>query len=868
MIRIQNLHKYFNKNRQNEIHVINDVSLELPEKGMVAIFGKSGCGKTTLLNVIGGLDGFHSGTLTLDGQAMATNADELRNRYIGYIFQNYHLNKSESCFDNVANALRLCGITDPDDLETRTMAALTNVGMEKYRSRTPDTLSGGQQQRIAIARAIVKNPHVILADEPTGNLDEANTIHVMNLLREIARDRLVLLVTHEANLVDYYCDTVIELQDGKVANVKHNADAFGYSARNKNDIFLGELEHISQSGANAQVEYYGAPPTAPIKLRIVNSNGNLYLEVQSPGVHVLDETSEIRLREGVFERQAQKSHGDGHVDMSALPPVDGNRYGRLFSLGSSIKSGYLANFHHKKKGKKLLLACMTCFSAVLVLMTAIFGTAFGSLITADKAYNHNVFYVYTPDGDVSTKLNAAVGNENTGVDYVRLYAEGVPRGDQNVNFMAGYFETFAMGGYSTSFFSNAVCLDTTLAQGLPLLAGRNTDLASTDLLITSAVADKLLEGSSFSFISDYDSLIGLVTTRFSVSRQNLRIAGVVESNETAIYFTEHALAQYVLTNNNSLTVYPASAYGMNLDSGSVIYVTDGYEPEKITAPKVGDKVTIHGQSFTVSEIKRVAEGESFGEDNGYAPYYFTRGYLMSNADINVISKQLGDTDLSATTYNSYGYVQEDYYYKEVAVDVAYGVTEEILISDRGGNMTYSVLHSSDPIRTEAWLRENFADLSTGNDYLSAIITPTDVYDDLMKDQRQEILAQLVVMAVLLAVMSVCMYFIMRSALMSRIKEIGIYRAIGVSRRNLVFRFFIESLVLTALTVLVGFLLVSGALTVWLTVSPLMTELFFYPIWLALSILVILLGICLFCGTVPILLLLRKSPSEILAKYDI
>ena len=106
MIRIQNLHKYFHKGRQNEIHVINDVSLELPEKGMVAVFGKSGCGKTTLLNVIGGLDSFHSGTLTLDGQSMKTDANELRNRYIGYIFQNYHLNKEETCFDNVANALR------------------------------------------------------------------------------------------------------------------------------------------------------------------------------------------------------------------------------------------------------------------------------------------------------------------------------------------------------------------------------------------------------------------------------------------------------------------------------------------------------------------------------------------------------------------------------------------------------------------------------------------------------------------------------------------------------------------------------------------------------------------------------------------
>ena len=862
MIKLQNVHKYFNKGRQNEIHVINDVSLELPERGMVAIFGKSGCGKTTLLNVIGGLDHFHSGTLMLDGQKMAVDADELRNRYIGYVFQNYNLNKAETCFDNVADALRLCGVDDPDELERRTMAALANVGMEKYSLRTPDTLSGGQQQRIAIARAIVKNPHVILADEPTGNLDETNTLHVMNLLREIAKERLVLLVTHEAELVDYYCDKVIELQDGRVVNVKENADAFGYSARSKHEIFLGELPHVSEQSANTQVEYFGDALNTPIQLRIVNHNGNVYVQIQSPNVRVLDETSEIRLREGVFEREKQSEGQTDRIDMSALPPVEGEHYGKLFSFCSSVKSGFQANFLHKKKGKKLLLGCMACFSAVLVLMTAIFGTAFDTLMKADQAYNHNVFYVYTPTAEVSQKLNAAVNDANTGIDYARLYAEGRPRGDQNISFLAGYFESFAAQNYASSFYANAVCLDTTLADGLSLLAGRNTDLTETDILITSAVADKLLEASAFSYIHDYESLIGLITNRLSVNRHTLRIVGVVESEESAVYLPEYTLARYVLTNNSTLSVYPASVYPIPLDEGNVIYVTDGQEPSKVTAPKVGDKVTIHGLPFTVTEIRRISNDEPFGEEYGNVPFYFTRGYLMSDADVNRISKQTGDTHPSAV--NDYGY--KEYYYE--VVDTAYGVTEDIMISEMGGGSLYTVLHSVDPARTEAWLSETFPDLTTGNTYHPAILTPTYIYEDLMKDQRQEITAQLIVMAVLLVVMSVCMYFIMRSSLMNRIKEIGIYRAIGVSRRNLIFRFFVEALVLTVLTVFIGFLIVSGALAAWLAVSPLMTELFFYPIWMALGLFVLLFAICIFCGTVPIILLLRKSPSEILAKYDI
>ena len=240
MISIKNLNKFFNRGKQNEIHVINDVSLDLPESGMTAIFGKSGCGKTTLLNVIGGLDSFADGSLTIEGQSIGKNTDEIRNKYIGYIFQNYNLNNSDTCFDNVASALRLCGMRDEDEIGRRVEIALKNVGMEKYGRRTPDTLSGGQQQRIAIARAIVKNPPIILADEPTGNLDEANTIMIMDLLREISRDHLVLLVTHEENLVDAYCNRIIELSDGRIISVREGA-ASGYSARSKQDIYLGEL---------------------------------------------------------------------------------------------------------------------------------------------------------------------------------------------------------------------------------------------------------------------------------------------------------------------------------------------------------------------------------------------------------------------------------------------------------------------------------------------------------------------------------------------------------------------------------------------------------------------------------------------------
>ena len=141
MIKLNNLNKYYNKGKQNEIHVVNNIELELPEKGMVAIFGKSGCGKTTLLNLIGGLDKYESGSILIDDIDLNNHdLNEIRNKYIGYIFQNYNLDDSINCFENIANALKLCDVRDEEYIEKCVLTALKNVGMEKYKKRTPDTL--------------------------------------------------------------------------------------------------------------------------------------------------------------------------------------------------------------------------------------------------------------------------------------------------------------------------------------------------------------------------------------------------------------------------------------------------------------------------------------------------------------------------------------------------------------------------------------------------------------------------------------------------------------------------------------------------------------------------------------------------------
>ena len=1005
MIRIQGLHKFFNKGRSNEIHVINDISLDLPEKGMVAIFGKSGCGKTTLLNVIGGLDKYAEGTLTIENQSIRENTDVIRNKYIGYIFQNYNLNKEESCFDNVADALRLCGMTDEAEIESRVTAALANVGMERYAKRTPDTLSGGQQQRIAIARAIVKNPRIILADEPTGNLDEANTVMIMDLLKAIARDHLVLLVTHEANLVDFYCDTVIELQDGKVVGTKQNASATGFAARDKNDIYLGELSRREIADEGAEIEYYGDLPEKPVKIKIVNHGGKLYIEIGTAKVQIIDGFSEIKLREGVYEEKENANAVSEDIDMSKLPPVEGTRFGRLFSLKSSIKSGYVSNFKNRKKGKKVLRGCLALFATVIVFMSAVFGTAFGSIIDAKNSYNNNIFYVYTPDAEVSSKLNAAVGNSSTGIDYVRLTWEH-PEGDTWVTFRTGTFETFEQLDYESNFRTNAVYLDVTMVKDKKLVEGKKENLSNEEILITTKVADALLEKSTLGYISERKDLIGLVSSMLSVDGKYLRIAGIVESGEPAIYLTEIAMAKYLHQHGIAPYTTLASDYGVEVAPGEAILAIKN-QRAGVEYPKIGETIKIQGRDIKIvgikenyvdyhrwieaNGIKKLDEFSYFadiikqtvpetidGKENPdflpaveaametryfeYYEYFYSEAkeyyedrlffepqcleywlyvekdvelakylalpleyykayafynmygryptqaelqknidalpdayeaiseyinmyesefwsqnremsfnintYMVSEADYVAFSKQLGETHPTAKDAGGNNIEYEKAVSERAIVDVEIGNNDVMVDLDYISDMYFTVIHSTDPDKTEAWIESEFSDLTAPYSYMKTIVTPDSLFDTIIEQKTEQIVTSLITMAVILVLMSVCMYFIMRSSLMNRIKEVGIYRAIGVSKKNLVFKFFIEAIVLTTLTVLIGYLLTSGFLFLCLGMSSMIAEIFYYPIWLAGAVLAVLYAISLFFGTLPILSLLRKTPSEILAKYDI
>ena len=218
MLELKNIKKSYTLANYTQV-ALNDVSLKFRKNEFVAILGQSGSGKTTLLNIIGGLDHYDSGDLIINNKSTKkfkdTDWDAYRNNCIGFIFQSYNLISHISILANVELGMTLSGVSKKERRQ-KAIEVLKKVGLENHINKKPNQLSGGQMQRVAIARALVNNPDIILADEPTGALDSKTSVQIMELIKEIAKDKLVIMVTHNSELAHDYANRIIELKDGNI----------------------------------------------------------------------------------------------------------------------------------------------------------------------------------------------------------------------------------------------------------------------------------------------------------------------------------------------------------------------------------------------------------------------------------------------------------------------------------------------------------------------------------------------------------------------------------------------------------------------------------------------------------------------------
>ena len=217
MLQLKRITKNYSSG-DNEVKALKGIDLEFRESEFVSILGQSGCGKTTLLNIIGGLDRYTSGDLLINGKSTKEFKDKdwdtYRNHSIGFVFQSYNLIPHQTVLANVELALTISGV-GKEERRKRAKEALEKVGLGDQLNKKPNQMSGGQMQRVAIARALVNDPDILLADEPTGALDSATSVQVMEILKEISKDRLIIMVTHNPELAEKYSTRIIKLLDGK-----------------------------------------------------------------------------------------------------------------------------------------------------------------------------------------------------------------------------------------------------------------------------------------------------------------------------------------------------------------------------------------------------------------------------------------------------------------------------------------------------------------------------------------------------------------------------------------------------------------------------------------------------------------------------
>ena len=218
MLQLQHISKIYKTGNQ-EFHALKDISIRFRENEFVSILGQSGSGKTTLLNIIGGLDQYTSGDLLIQGKSTKQfkdrDWDSYRNHTIGFVFQSYNLIGHQTALSNVEIAMTLSGVSKAER-KKRAIEALERVGLKDHLYKKPNQMSGGQMQRIAIARALVNNPKVVLADEPTGALDSETSLQIMELLKDIAKERLVIMVTHNPELAQAYSTRIVQVLDGSI----------------------------------------------------------------------------------------------------------------------------------------------------------------------------------------------------------------------------------------------------------------------------------------------------------------------------------------------------------------------------------------------------------------------------------------------------------------------------------------------------------------------------------------------------------------------------------------------------------------------------------------------------------------------------
>jgi len=879
MIKVKGLNKYFNKNKNNEIHVINNTSFELPSKGLISFLGHSGSGKTTLLNVIGGLDkakgSIQYDDLEFDNYNMG-KMDQFRSKHIGYVFQNYNLLLEETVYDNLRIALELINVTDLDEVNKRIEYTLKAVGMYKYRKKKAFALSGGQQQRVSIARALVKNCKIIIADEPTGNLDSNNTIEVMNILKKISKDALVLVVTHEKNIADFYSDYIFELQDGKVISQTEMSGDKTLQRDTNNIVYLKDMNINEANTSLGNFKLY-TENDEPINLDLsfIVKNGTIYLQTDSP-IKLLS-SSNLQVVDDHYKEMESSHVEDFTYDTSWYRDIKSNKnIFKRFLL--AIKNSFLS-FKNVKKRVKFIYAGLVCIGAVCAI--AMIALANASIIDENSInYNRNYSEIISSEYDIAPL---------TVVE--KAYKEGTIDNIISPVYMNVSFEKQIVFHKGISSYSNGILIP--YQDDKVELAYGNKPVEADEVVISENIAKQIVKDAGEKL-----SVELLVGEAIKLRRIDYKICGISKNDNNMIYSTFDKYCE-LLFSDDKYVYYDDYSYEDSVVVDKYWYDGNIYARLRNNKLEEGLYKVIEGDGFSTDITKNevlvpLNEYKANGTMNIEGIIYNIVGayeYKFGD-DVYIINQDVKPTSSHEHVYYSdkaskYQLIDGREIEKDseilVSIYSGYEIGDKIDTRTVVGRFTgsTSVVGKIVTTYTTAVLKTYHYDFifDVKDDRVNDICEEYSyqVYDSYTaqylnaKNNNQEIIAIFQVLFFALAVVSaIFIYFIMRSKMIADIYTIGVYRSLGASRMRINKKYLLDSIILTTFTVLIGYIIVVVGYEClanffndflgaeFLKGSPLYT---------------ILGGLCIyllmiFFGMLPIIMLMRKTPSEICSKYDI
>lgn len=814
MVKLEKVHKYFNRRRRNEIHIINNTSLELEDKGLVAILGHSGSGKTTLLNAIGGLDKVNKGKIYINGKKITrrrTNTvDKIRNLNIGYIFQDYKLLENMSVFDNVAISLRMIGLKNKKEIEKRVNYVLEAVNMYRYRNRPASMLSGGEKQRVAIARAIVKNPSIVIADEPTGNLDSKNSLEIMNIIKAISKEKLVILVTHEVDLANFYATRIVELQDGKIIKDYKNETKESLEYRLDNKIYLKDLEKVNNKNGKLNIDIYSDNEENEIDVKLVIKNGNIFIEAENRKVEVVDDNSAIELIDDHYKKIDKSIYEKYKYDLNDV--IDKKykvRYSSIHGIFKSIKNGIHRIMNYTTLKKILLLGFFASAMFIVYSVSNIAGITNikeSDYLKVDK----NILQVDMARVKVDDYLKYE--NEED-IDYI------LP-GQGQATFKIKMDTYYQLSNYSYDL--TGTLIDINKISQSDVVQGRMPE-NEYEIVIDRKIIDNMLSAQFSSFagmgIKSAEELLNKDLTINDM--KDFKIVGFVDKGTESIYANKSMFINILnnMTQSDFILGFAVDTlentnttvkdYDLYLDD---ITITKGRMPEN------DYEVIVNNVNQYEMKLNKQINVEVNGNKLKVVGYYDSKtnrqDYLVNNNTVkyDVITKNNGFTIYPKDKLSVMNKFQNEYHLNII----------DRYVKDR---------------------------------------------QDYINNKEGEIKSTVIFAGVILLISLIEIYLMIRSSFLSRIKEVGILRAIGVKKRDIYKMFMGEIISITTIASMPGIIIMAYILS-QVSKIPYAGRMFIINFSTVEISILLVYAFNIIVGLLPLFKVLRKTPARILARHDV